>query len=220
MQKGQILIWIIVGAMIIAAAGGAYFLGRSTSPKPPTTPTVVSQTPQPTPTPSADETANWKTLTSEELGFSIKYPNTWSIKPVPQSPTDPNPPREGIYMVTDQASTLAPESSTPNPLPLPYSIGFNKKQNPNRVPIRELVTEGFSEKIKTLFTFEQEKMGPYAVYKIVDPMGYGGLGFYITKDETKYIVIVVGPYDKNNPSSKLDKVLMDLNKMLSTFKFL
>lgn len=57
-EGGQILIWIIVGGLIIMVAGGAYYLGRSTSLKP--TPTVISQTPQPTLTPAStpDETAN------------------------------------------------------------------------------------------------------------------------------------------------------------------
>lgn len=82
MQKGQILIWIIVGVLVIAVAGGAYYLGRSTTPKPSATPNVISQTPQPTPTSSpVDETANWKTYTNDRFGYSIKYPNIWKVYP-------------------------------------------------------------------------------------------------------------------------------------------
>lgn len=78
MQKGFLLIWILVGVLVIVAvAGGAYFLGRQTTPKP--SPAPVSQNVQPTPTP--DETANpdsiganWKIYEDLELGFSLKYP--------------------------------------------------------------------------------------------------------------------------------------------------
>lgn len=52
-EGGQIIIWIIVGALVIAIAGGAYYLGRSTSPKSSTNPAVTSQTPQPITSPSS-----------------------------------------------------------------------------------------------------------------------------------------------------------------------
>ncbi|MBI3103621.1 hypothetical protein HYZ05_01650 [Candidatus Daviesbacteria bacterium] len=76
MQKGQALVYILVGVLIIGVvAGGAYYLGRQTTTKPTPAPVVTSQTPQPTPSPSPDETANWKTYTSNKFSFSIKYPN-------------------------------------------------------------------------------------------------------------------------------------------------
>lgn len=80
MQKGQILIWIIVGALVMVIAGGAYIFGRSTSSKLSPTP-VVSQTPQPTPAPSSsDETANWKTYTNKLLKVEFNYPSNFSFK--------------------------------------------------------------------------------------------------------------------------------------------
>ncbi len=78
MQKGQIFIWTIVGTLVILIAGGAYYLGRSTSPKSSTTPTVISQTPQPITT-SSDETANWETYTNNKYYYSIKYPTDWTL---------------------------------------------------------------------------------------------------------------------------------------------
>lgn len=83
-EGGQILIWIITGVLVIAIAGGAYYLGRSTSPKPSAPPTVTSQTPQPipsaAPTSTPDETANWKTYTDNIDHFTIKYPPSWSVR--------------------------------------------------------------------------------------------------------------------------------------------
>lgn len=81
MQKGQGLIFVIVGILAaIVIAGGAYYLGRSTSPKPSATPTVVSQTPQPTPSTTPDKTDNWKTYTNNMFGYQIKYPSE-SLRP-------------------------------------------------------------------------------------------------------------------------------------------
>ena len=79
MQKGQVLIFLLVGILIIAGIGGAFYLGRQTTPKSSTIPAVTSQTPQPTPSPS-DETANWKIYSNRKLGVEFKYPAEYSIK--------------------------------------------------------------------------------------------------------------------------------------------
>lgn len=82
MQKGQAFIWIIVGSLVIAIAGGAYYLGRPTSPKPSSNPVITSQTPQPTLNPDASpaptgvgETSTWKTYQGKY--FSFQYPSAW-----------------------------------------------------------------------------------------------------------------------------------------------
>ena len=83
MQKGQTLIFLLVGMLIIA--GGAFYLGRQTTPKTSPNPVVTSQTPLPTenssPTSiSVNETANWKTYNSYEDNFVMKYPPNWTEK--------------------------------------------------------------------------------------------------------------------------------------------
>lgn len=81
-QKGNALIYFLVGIFVTAVAGGTFYLGRQTTPKPSVVPAVTSQTPQPTaisqPTQIPDETANWKTYASKVLSF--KYPATLTLE--------------------------------------------------------------------------------------------------------------------------------------------
>lgn len=72
MQKGQILIWIIVGALVIIVVAVAYYLGRSSASR-------GEQTSQITPSPasSPDETTEWKIYTNPNLKFTVKYPSDW-----------------------------------------------------------------------------------------------------------------------------------------------
>lgn len=79
MQKGSTLIFLLIGILVIA--GGAFYLGRSSTPKPPPTPVATSQTPQPTPPPSttSDETVNWKIYKNDQYKIEFKYPNNLKI---------------------------------------------------------------------------------------------------------------------------------------------
>ncbi len=81
MQKGQVLIFLLVGILVIAIAGGAYYLGRQTTPKSAPAPVVTSSTLQPTPSPSpiSDEMSTWKTYTNQLYQFSFKYPPSWTV---------------------------------------------------------------------------------------------------------------------------------------------
>lgn len=79
MQKGQAPVLILVGILVIVAvAGGAFYLGRQTTPKPSPSPVVTSQTPKPTNTSlestGSAETANWKTYKNSQYSYSFKYP--------------------------------------------------------------------------------------------------------------------------------------------------
>ncbi len=87
-QKGFAPILILFGILVIvAAAGGVYYLGRSSAKLPDTSPisvptsqTSVSPTQPPaktyiSPSPTTiNETANWKTYTNEKYKISFKYP--------------------------------------------------------------------------------------------------------------------------------------------------
>lgn len=79
-QKGNFLLIIGVVVLVLVIGAGAYYL-RTRKPAtivPSPTSVITSPTPQVTPTSSpTDETANWKTYTSEDASFSFKYPSDW-----------------------------------------------------------------------------------------------------------------------------------------------
>lgn len=116
MQKGNSLIFLLVGIVILVVAGGAFYLGRSTSPKPLPTPIIISQNPEPTPTSTSTdaspapigsgETANWKTYTNSQYSFSFKYPPSYSYK-ANHVATSPNYPEIKFALRIDsQESTI------------------------------------------------------------------------------------------------------------------
>ncbi len=96
-QKGQVQVLILAGiVLLIAVAGGIFYLGRVTAPKSQTQTPVVTSSPQPSPTvsptPSPNSTVNWKILNSEKCDFSLKYPDNWTSR------TEPLLPPPGVIM--------------------------------------------------------------------------------------------------------------------------
>lgn len=83
-QKGFAGIFVLVLALVIAVAGGAYYLGRvSTKPQLTKTqqPAQITQTiPSPTISPTPDPTANWKTYINNEYKYSVLYPDFVTFK--------------------------------------------------------------------------------------------------------------------------------------------
>lgn len=77
----HILIGVIIGAFLLGAGFGVYFLTQSkeestTTPAKVATPSSKQATSSSTATPSAekDETSDWKTYEDKDAGYSIKYP--------------------------------------------------------------------------------------------------------------------------------------------------
>lgn len=89
--RSPILKFLLLGflvALILAAIGGAYVIGKNsvykelnpTSPAiPPKDPDVYNPSPTSASSPSAD-TSNWKTYTNSQNGYSIKYPGDTFVR--------------------------------------------------------------------------------------------------------------------------------------------
>lgn len=75
MQRGQALIFLLVGIVVLAIAGGAYYLGRQTPPKLSPVPIATSQTPQSTTIPSSTS----KSSVLDINGFPV-YPGAILIE--------------------------------------------------------------------------------------------------------------------------------------------
>lgn len=76
-----IMVAVVILVLIIVGGTTAYFLNKNSISKTqtPVTQTVVKPTPASNAAP-ADPTANWKTYTNDEHGFTFKYPRDWEYQ--------------------------------------------------------------------------------------------------------------------------------------------
>ena len=115
-QKGftPILILLVV-VIMVGLSGGLYYFSKTNSPKPNAT-QVLAPSSSPT-----DETANWKTYTSKENGYSFKYPSAWRIAEPINSPVE-------IYSwPSNKHYDLVPDSE--------ISIHIQFQDNPSKLTI-------------------------------------------------------------------------------------
>lgn len=219
MQKGQILIWMVVGVLVIAIAGGIYYLGRSNSTKQSATPTVVSQTPQPTPSPTPDETANWKiyTNTNGSVSYKIQYPDDWVIEesPYPCCSGLKNPKDENIHIVIGTGSVFPGSEQDffdPNNQYWLTIIGNDPKL---RISPPTLAMVDNKRAMKQIFRQLGSKSQISIEYTIWFGTEYANS---ITGKADHDIVTISLEYPESSPNK--DMVLKTFDKMLSTFKFL
>ena len=153
-------------------------------------PTPTNTISAPSPTTPADPTASWKTYTNTETGFTFKYPETWTEKgPVAEHDTTI------VYIHADEKFGEGPE-------PIQYYLWVEKTKE---LPERE---------------YTRESVGGYAAYKTdQEPSRSGALTYFITKDETQYIIISLTPYDTGELWPAQDQYIKTFNQILSTFKF-
>ncbi len=217
MQKGQVIIFLLVGILVITAVGGAYYLYKSTSLKPSTTPTIASQTPRPPLTPfSSDtnppltgsiETANWKTYTNQQAGYSFKYPLEWISEEqqlsLSKSP-EPTPSRL-LYQSTPSFSIGPADNLRHKP---PTFISVVVLDDPQNTPVKTLVAEltGLTSGV----TYETINVSSIISERVHLP---GNTDMVIVKRALKaYIISDV------NGSGQIPSTIFD--RILSTFRFI
>jgi len=68
----SIVLSILITALIVG--GGTYYFTKNAQKK------TIAPTAIPTPIPLAKETVDWQTYSNDNVGFSFKYPSTYTIK--------------------------------------------------------------------------------------------------------------------------------------------
>lgn len=156
------------------------------------TPTVV----QPSPTPTLDLTADWKTFSFEPMGHIFKYPTGWTAAQC----------ESGIYLFTQP--TQRPGTSCDTPPFGVVSITFDNKpietgylKSTNYVLSDEQkVTTSFGQATKRIIKLVQMKEGPGPTnYFEITFKGTNGYYYLISTENSQYETVI--------------------DQILSTFKF-
>lgn len=208
MQKGFAPIFILVGILILAIVGGAYFLVNLKFPNPnlQINPVVTSQTPQATPVPpSVDETANWKTYTNDKLKLSFKYPELYKQNIISE-------PRNGVYLTRDTAYTAGGGQAGSDVLKKGAVISFTPW--PAKSLAEKDLKSQFGDGIKINQITVNQKQG----VEVILPNNQTDKHIYLQKDNG-VLEVSLGVGFENN-SSENQKYTSDFNQILSTFKFL
>lgn len=147
--------------------------------------------PELSPTPKVDLTANWETYINTKIGFSFQYPKAWTKKE-PVAEYDPTI----VYIYANEKFGEKPEF-------FQYYLWVTKVEE---LPKRE---------------YTKETINRYTVYRTdEEPSRFGSLAYFITKDETEYIVISLTPYNAEKPFPAQNRYVNTFTQVLSTFKFI
>lgn len=182
MQKGQTLIFqrkivprfifLLVGVLILAVAGGAFYVGKSSTPKPSPNQVVTSQTPQPTPAPSGEFrqitfSSRWiKYQPSCKIlanNIEIYYPDNWLLKEFDETHGDiqacyilfgyPVQPQSYQAPTPNQLATFTVHAFLDKEETLDHYIDTIKKQDPIPMKVSKVV---MNNKEYTRFDFEKK----------------------------------------------------------------
>lgn len=121
-KKSNPVLWLAIGFLFLSIVGGGGYFVMNFAKRPQPTP---SPTPTPTPTETPDPTASWKTYTNENIGFLLKYPSDWSLKPYDISTNYP------LHGLVQLASNINSES-------LDGMIILSYWDNQNRLSLEEI----------------------------------------------------------------------------------
>jgi hypothetical protein len=126
------------------------------------------------------QTTGWLPYQGE--GFSLQYPALWTV-----SEQD------------NLTYFLSNESFGEGPQPLKYYVYTTEYANPEGRPFPEVVTAGLSQELQQTFTYTQEAIGPYTVYRTtMIPSAEGALTLFF-EDDGRYLSLALTPYNAQNP---------------------
>jgi hypothetical protein len=203
-NKSKIFVSVLGIFVFAGAVFGAYKLGQRQVQPPQPTPTPEVATPTP------DPTADWKTYTNTEYGYSIKYPKDWNTSEPEGGPErgrriNFHPWRERSFEEIDyQISIIVHEVSRRDTLNswLDEKIGSYPKE------IQALITR---EDV-ILDNFEGERV-------LEEPSQAGVYNIYTQKGQFIYN-FMLAPYSPKDLPQLLPESLDYFSLMLSTFRFL
>lgn len=140
----------------------------------------------------------WTTFSSDELGITLDYPETWRVSP-------------------RGTSLHAPERYGHGPEPLEYFVYLSTYDNPRGRAFEELVTQDLSAELREQFTFTEDTIGPYTVYRTTHvPSMHGALTVFFTRDGSRYVSVALTPYDAETPYVAQETYTRIFERMLDT----
>jgi hypothetical protein len=127
-----LVIALIIVVVLVAVGGIWYWRKNQSSQNPVQITSSTGQTSQPNKASSTGDTAinDWKTYQNNQLGYTVKYPSTWSLSEKNDfayfalpSDTDPNPGKGGVSATT----------------PIPVNISITTSSYTNLVDYRNYI---------------------------------------------------------------------------------
>jgi hypothetical protein len=196
-----ILVVAIVGLILASFGIVSYLLSSSEETH---TDIAVSTTPTLTTTQSQNPEQTLKVYQGK--GYMFNYPATWSVE-------GPEANDSSVYF-------RAPEKFGDNTEPTQYYVSLTELPNSNDETFTNIATEGLTEEVKQAFKFTKSTKDGITTYLTESlPSRSGNLAAYLTKDEKKYVLLSLNPYDSGEPFESQNKYFNLFNEFLQSFKF-
>ncbi len=179
---------------------------------------------QPSPTPNL--TSNWKTYTNSHYGFSIKYPNDYTIHTIDETDTDTNTPLH-LRFVNDldiqqmnkddeecaQKFSKGAATCDPKTPPIRQFELYIDQNTSSTITLEDYIKKQVKPDTISNFTINEQ-----AIVKAVKNQPGGSTSYLIKNSSNNNInwFIIFDILDKPEYTKSLDVTIM---KILSTFKF-